>query len=123
MTPERVGFPRVVRDGRAVLGMLLGVLLLWAPASAQDPTGGIEGVVTDAGDQRIAGALVVAVNLDTAVTRDAETASDGFYRLVQLPVGRYSVTISAPSFAPLVREPVQVNVGNLIVPRRTPRSG
>lgn len=114
MTCPRVGFPRVVRLVRAVVGMLLGVLVLCGPAWAQDPTGGIEGIVTDAGEQRIAGAHVVAVNVDTAVTRDAETASDGFYRLVQLPVGRYSVTISAPSFAPLVREPVQVNVSQTL---------
>lgn len=99
---------------RWVSGLIAALLISVVPAAAQDPTGAIEGLVTDAGDQRIAGAQVVAVNLDTSATRETETAADGFYRLVPLPVGRYSITITAPSFAPLVREPVQVNVSQAL---------
>ena len=113
MTMGRERALRIVRACAAIVGLLC-LLVAGTPASAQDPTGGIEGVVTDAGGQRLAGARVVAINLDTAVTRETETASDGFYRLVQLPVGQYSLTISSQAFAPLVREPVQVNVSQTL---------
>jgi hypothetical protein len=86
------------------------VFALAVPAAAQDTTGGIEGVVTDASGAIVAGARVTALNADTGLARDTVTAADGFYRLLLLPVGVYKVTIEADRFAPLVREAIQVNV-------------
>jgi hypothetical protein len=90
------------------------VILLPFTAAAQDPAGTIEGVVTDPSQATISGAAVVAVNLDTGLAKTAETSSDGSYRLVLLPVGRYRVTFSAPQFTALAREPVQVELGQTL---------
>jgi hypothetical protein len=57
---------------------------------------------------------VVATNLETGFTKETTTAADGFYRLLLLPVGQYTVTMEAPRFATLVREAVQVNVGQTV---------
>ena len=89
-------------------------LFAGAPASAQDPTGTIEGAVTDGTASAVAGARIVAANVDTGLTREADAAADGFYRLLWLPVGQYRLTVSAPQFATLVHAPVQVNVSQTV---------
>jgi hypothetical protein len=94
----------------AVAHVLL-VCLLAAPAAfAQDPTGTIEGTVTDKTASAIAGAKVVARNLATNVTRNTTAAPDGFFRMVALPIGQYRVSVEAPQFATVIQEPIQVTV-------------
>ena len=73
---------------------LLACVLAASAALAQDPTGAIEGVVTDPSAAVIAGARVAARNLDTGFTRETITGADGFYRLLLLPVGRYALTVA-----------------------------
>ena len=85
-------------------------LLATSSSFAQDTTGAIEGDVTDKTASAIVGARIVATNLETGFSKETTTNADGFYRLLLLPVGRYSVTISDPQFAALVRQPIQVNV-------------
>jgi hypothetical protein len=84
-----------------VAGILAaGLLALAAPAAAQDPTGTIEGTVTDASSAAVQGARVRATHLDTGFTRDAVAGVDGFYRLLLLPVGPYR---TAPTASPSTR--------------------
>ena len=42
--------------------------------------------------------------------KEATAATDGFFRLLLLPIGDYSVVVEAPQFATLVREPIAVSV-------------
>ncbi len=95
------------------LGVVVS-LLAAAHVGAQDPTGTIEGTVTDKTAATVAGARVVATNLDTGLTRDTIASSAGLFRLPLLPPGRYSVTVEAPQFATLVRQPIQVNVSQTV---------
>ena len=83
-------------------------------ASAQDPTGAIEGVVTDRTASVVAGARVVALHLDTGLSRETVAAADGVFRVPLLPIGPYRVTVEAPAFATLVQEPVQVMVSQTV---------
>ena len=88
--------------------------LLATSAAAQDPTGTIEGRVTDNTAAALPGAVVVATQLDTGIVKESVSGEDGFFRVPLLPVGRYRVPVSAPQFAPAVREPVQVSVSETI---------
>jgi hypothetical protein len=95
---------------RTLLAVCLfaGVML-----KAQDPVGAIEGVVT----HQQAGALaahVTAQNLDTGQEKDAVAEENGLFRIPLLPVGKYRVTVAAPHFATLVREPVTVDIGQTV---------
>src|SRR5262245_64006471 len=81
---------------------------------AQETTGAIEGAVTDQTSSALVGARVVAINLDTGFIKEGVTASDGFYRLLLLPVGQYTVRVEAPKFATLIREAIQVNLGQAV---------
>jgi outer membrane receptor protein involved in Fe transport len=85
-----------------------------APAFAQDPTGAIEGAVTDKTSSVVGGARVSARNLETGFSRETRTGEDGFFRLLLLPVGQYRVIVEAPQFAKIVQEPIQVNVSQTI---------
>jgi carboxypeptidase family protein len=81
---------------------------------AQDPTGAIEGLVTDKTNSAVAGASVAAKNLDTGLTKEATTSASGLFRVPLLPVGRYSVTVNSAHFATLVRQPITLDVSQTI---------
>jgi hypothetical protein len=83
-------------------------------ALAQDPTGALEGVVTDRTAAAPRGAHVAAVNPDTGLTKETDAGEGGLYRIPLLPIGRYTVTITAPGFATLVREDVEVSVSQTV---------
>jgi hypothetical protein len=97
----------------AALLTLLACLLV-TPALAQETTGSIEGIVTDKTAGVIAAARVTARNVQTGFTKAATAGSDGFYRLLLLPVGEYTVTVDAPQFATLVRDRIQVNLSQTL---------
>jgi hypothetical protein len=94
--------------------LLCALLACAAPAFAQDPTGNIEGAVTDTSAAVVASARVVVKHLETGFAKETTASADGFYRLPLLPVGAYSLTVEAPQFARLVQEPVQVNVSQTV---------
>jgi hypothetical protein len=98
----------------AVFLTLFGVLALTRHAVAQDPTGAIEGTVTDKTSSAVAGARLTVRHLDTGLTRQSESGADGFFRLAQLPVGAYSVSVRAAQFAPVVQQPVEVAVSQTV---------
>jgi hypothetical protein len=93
---------------------LIVCLLIASAARAQDPTGTIEGTVTDPSSAPVRGARVVARHSGTGFTRETTSGDDGFFRLVAMPIGDYAVTIEAPRFAASVREPISVNVSQAV---------
>ncbi|MCA1642562.1 MAG: carboxypeptidase regulatory-like domain-containing protein [Acidobacteria bacterium] len=95
--------------GFATLTMLL--LSLAASAAAQEPTGAIEGTVADPQGAVVVSATVTVKNLDTGLTRTAQTDSEGKYRIAQLPPGNYEVRVAGASFKTTVAKSVGVSVG------------
>ena len=76
-------------------------LAVFPAARAQDPDGAIEGLITDQSESRLGAAHVTARNLDTGFSKAIVSASNGFFRIPLLPVGRYSITVEMPNFATL----------------------
>ena len=93
---------------------LLACLLVWTPAFAQETTGSIEGTITDKTAGAIPAARIAARNVQTGFTKEAIAGSDGFYRLLLLPVGEYTITVDAAQFATLVRDGIQVNLSQTL---------
>lgn len=73
-------------------------------------TGSIAGTVVDQQQAAVVGAKVVATENATNRQFTAETNSSGFFRITQLPVGSYTVTVEAPRFAKVEAKNVTVAV-------------
>ena len=100
---------------RALLNVLWTGLFAAAPALAQDPTGSIEGAVTDKTAAVVAGARVVATHLDTGLDEGRRRRRRRF-----LPAARScrSASTASRSTRRSLRgscsEPVQVNVSQTV---------
>src|SRR5215813_8689940 len=91
--------------------------ILWPAAllaQSQANTGTIEGVVMDASGRALPKAQVEIVNLGTNFTRNVQTDEDGRFRGLLLPLGPYRVTVKAANFGTLVREGLDLAVGQTI---------
>lgn len=87
--------------------------LLPAEAQAQDYTSGtLIGTVTDAAGKPVAGARVVATSKAQGITREATTDAKGTFRFNLIPIGGYSVTVSAPGYATTNDDSVNVVLGS-----------
>jgi hypothetical protein len=83
------------------------VVALPSSAAAQTSTGSIRGYVTDSAGTPIAGARVVAVNVQTTAQREVATQSNGSYAILGLVPAQYDVTARQIGMAP---QKVQVRV-------------
>ena len=92
---------------RLVVLISLLLVLISSPLLAQKITGDISGDVADASGAVIPSATVTARNLGTDLVRTATTTSSGSYRIPDLPVGNYSVSVEASGFKTMKR-PVAV---------------
>lgn len=93
---------------QATLAVFLAVIaaLFAAPARAQTDRATLEGTVTDSTGGAISGAKVVATENSTGITIERRTNSNGYYLFPGLAVGRYTVTVSNPSFKTQILENV-----------------
>jgi hypothetical protein len=67
-------------------------------AWAQEVTATIVGTITDQSGAPIKGATVIATDTERGTAYSATTNDSGSYNLTRLPVGSYSVKVSAPGF-------------------------
>ena len=87
-----------------------------APAIAQTQitTGVIQGTITDSTGAVLPGVDVEARNVDTNLARSRTTDRDGRFVFLQLPPGRYTVTLTLSGFATLVQEDIVLTVGQAV---------
>jgi hypothetical protein len=85
-------------SGILVLMFLLWVVAIATPAIGQEVTASIVGTVTDASGAPIKGASVTATDTERGVPWPTVTNDSGAYNLLRLPVGTYTVKVSAPGF-------------------------
>ena len=83
-------------------------------ALAQEPTGAIEGTVTDPQGAIVQGAALTVRNAATNFARSATADDNGHYRISQLPPGTYEVKVSGTNFKTSVVSDVVVAVGQTL---------
>jgi outer membrane receptor protein involved in Fe transport len=108
-TGERV----LENHGRLCLLVLAGLFVCHS-AWAQTATGRVIGNVTDAQGAAIAGAKIRVANTGTGVVSDAVTNGEGFYQVLQLPVGSYTVTAEHAGFAKVVTWPTPLDINQAL---------
>ncbi|MBV9084250.1 MAG: carboxypeptidase regulatory-like domain-containing protein, partial [Acidobacteriaceae bacterium] len=72
----------------------------------QEVTAAVNGSVTDPSGGAIAGAKVIAKDMDRGTTYSTTTGSNGIYSLPRLPIGRYEVRAENTGFEAAVRPDV-----------------
>jgi outer membrane receptor protein involved in Fe transport len=95
-----------------VLAAVLAIALLPVTVRAQTFRGTILGTVTDTSGASIVGAKVTVHNVDTGVDRITETNGDGEYRVPELPIGTYNVTVEKSGFQASVISGIAVEVAS-----------
>lgn len=97
---EYSGIARVLprRTVYSVLFLIFGLLITSSSIRAQVTDGAVAGVVTDASGANLSAVTVQVRNVDTGITRNTETGSDGNYRVVALPPGNYSLKARRDGF-------------------------
>ena len=81
------------------LKSLLAVLLsLFAVSAYAQFKASVQGTVMDPQGTAVPGAKVTVTNQDTGVVRDTVASAEGFYRISELPPGKYTVTVEAAGF-------------------------
>ncbi len=92
------------------------LLLAAIPLSllAQDPTGTLEGQITDPSAARVPGAEVTAVNSQTGLSARLFSSNDGSFHFSSLPVGRYHLTIRAKGFAVYEVDGIRIDVNRVV---------
>src|SRR5262249_20623242 len=83
-------------------------------AQSQITTGGIDGIAADTSGAVLPGVGVEIRNVDTNFTRTLTTDAGGRFVALQLPPGRYSVSLKLSGFANVVLENVLVTVGETV---------
>jgi len=97
---------------RPILRFGIAVLFLWpAGLTAQAVTGSIKGVVRRTDSTPATGAEVVVQGPGLQGTRTATVGSEGWFRVLALPVGVYSVMVRHVGERPVLIEGVRVELG------------
>ncbi|MFZ0271826.1 MAG: carboxypeptidase regulatory-like domain-containing protein [Acidobacteriaceae bacterium] len=78
---------------------LFFIALAFAPmVEAQQTLGTINGTVTDISGAAMASCTVTVVNEQTGLARSTTTQKNGYWEILNLPVGTYKVTVTEPNF-------------------------
>jgi Carboxypeptidase regulatory-like domain len=88
------------------LSLLSNVLL------RADVTGSIFGLVRDSSQAVVAGARITVTNVETNLTKETTSGSDGEYRFLALPAGSYKVQASAAGFQDFEATGIDVHVND-----------
>jgi hypothetical protein len=95
---------------RGLLGLLVVIFISAIPATSQNGTGRIIGMVTDSQGASLVGAKVRITNTGTNVGSSAVTDSSGAYQVLNLPIGTYSVSVELQGFAKIVTDPRELTI-------------
>src|SRR5262245_36267523 len=112
-----------MRAGLRFFASMLIALVLTSSAFSQSSTGSIGGTVSDERAAIIYGGTVTIRNIDTGFTRTASTDSEGRYKFVNVPIGRYEITAEAANFTKLVQSGIELLVNQDAVVDLTLKAG
>ena len=90
------------------VGIVLSLTVM--TGRAQTFRGTILGTVTDTTGAVVPGATITVRNVNTGLVRTTESQADGSYRVSELPIGTYDVTVEKADFQTSVTSGVKVDV-------------
>src|SRR5450432_2370751 len=103
----------MIHKGYAVR-TLACILLCATGVFAQQISGSLTGVVKDSQQAFVINAKVTLNNPQQGTTRDASTATDGAFVIMQVQPGTYDLTVEAPGFKKSERKDVRVSANDRV---------
>jgi hypothetical protein len=96
---------------RTLIANFVFLMFVATTTWGQDATGKIIGNVTDQSGAAIADAKVTVRNVATDITQETTSDKDGFYQVLALPIGSYTVTFEHAGFRNQIfeRQALQIN--------------
>jgi hypothetical protein len=88
-------------------------LLVVNSALAQSDRGTIAGSIVDTSGAAVSGAAITVRGANTGVAYNTVSSSDGVYRISDIAVGRYDVTVEAKGFKASVQKGVLVQINSV----------
>ncbi len=98
---------------KALLGFIVILMVFTVPAWAQLGRATIMGTITDPSGGVIPGVSVIAANQDTGVKFSGVTNSVGIYRVMDLPIGHYSLSFKKTGFQTMARTGITLTIGQV----------
>ncbi len=89
-------------------------LFLCIVSRAQDPIGVLEGQVEDPAGASVGNATVTLENVQTGRKLTLVTPPQGTFHFSNVPVGEYSMTVSAEGFSTYSESSIRIDIGRLI---------
>src|SRR5271156_519139 len=80
---------------------------------AQITTTALTGSVMDKKGGMVVGADVIATNVDTNLSRSTKTNDSGEYRIEFLPVGNYSLAVSANGYKKVIQKDIVLEISEV----------
>jgi hypothetical protein len=90
------------------------VVAVALPLAAQEKSGTVEGIVTDADGVALPGVTIVGSGANMMGTRNTVTDQNGTFRFVNVPPGEYTLTATLAGFQPLKQDLVPVALGKTV---------
>src|SRR5260370_11965881 len=101
------------RHSRVASTLLVVLAIIFSPTALRaDVTGSILGVVHDRTQAVVAGAHIVATNVQTNFKQETVSAADGSYRILALPAGNYKLTATAAGFQQFITTDIDLKVND-----------
>src|SRR5467141_564588 len=88
--------------------LLTIILSLCAVSAYAQFKASLQGTFLDPKGGVVSGAKVIVTNQDTGTTRDTVASAEGFYRISELPPGKYTVTVEVAGFKQVTSKNVEV---------------
>src|SRR5215470_9511364 len=100
---------------RYLATLAIGTLCLIASgtATAQSDRGTIAGTVTDSSGAVVSGASVTVRGVDTGNVFKTTSTAEGLYRISDIAIGRYDVTVESQGFKSSVQKGVQIQINTV----------
>ena len=98
----------------SIIVMTAALLMLPVQLRAQAANARLGGTISDSSGAALAGARVICRNVQTGLTIEATTNSEGIYQFTELPVGQYELSATQTGFQKLVRAGITLITGQVV---------
>lgn len=106
---------------RLLIALVIGGLIGCNQGRAQSTAGEMRGRIQTAGGLPVGGANIIVIGESLQGQRMSDSDSNGNFRVINLPVGHYTITVLHLSYRPMivngviVRLGIMTNIGNLVL--------